>query len=89
MAKVLMYSTAHCPFCVRSRELLRRKGIDFTEIRIDELPELRDEMIAKSGQNTVPQIFINDQPIGGFDDLYALERQGKLDQMLRGNEKNE
>ncbi|KTD15061.1 glutaredoxin 3 [Legionella israelensis] len=84
MAKVLMYSTAHCPFCVRARELLRRKKIDFHEIRVDEKPELRDEMIAKSGRRTVPQIFINDKPIGGFDDLYTLDQQGQLDQLIRG-----
>ncbi len=79
-----MYSTAHCPFCVRARELLRRKGIDFKEIRVDENPELRDEMVKKSDRRTVPQIFINDKPIGGFDDLYALEHQGQLDELLRG-----
>ena len=80
-----MYSTEFCPFCVRARELLRRKGIEFTEIRIDERTGLREEMIQKSGRHTVPQIFINDQAIGGFDELYALEHQGKLDLLLRGN----
>ena len=89
MAEVLMYSTAYCPFCVRAGELLRRKGIEFKEIRVDENPELRDEMVKRSGRHTVPQIFINDQSIGGFDELYALEHQGKLDQLLRGNNNNE
>lgn len=80
-----MYSTAYCPFCIRGRELLRRKNIEFEEIRVDIQPELRDEMIKKSGgRYTVPQIFINDHAIGGCDDLYTLEHQGKLDQLLRG-----
>lgn len=84
VAKVLMYSTAYCPYCMRARTLLGKKGVEFEDIRIDEKPELRDEMIAKSGRRTVPQIFINDRPIGGFDDLHALDEQGQLDQLLRG-----
>lgn len=64
--------------------MLESKGIAFTDIRIDEQPHLRSEMIAKSGRTTVPQVFINDQPIGGCDDMYALENQGRLDELLRG-----
>lgn len=79
-----MYSATHCPYCLRAKQLLDRKGIKYTEIRVDENPNLRDEMIAKSGRFTVPQLFINDQPIGGCDDMYALERQGRLDELLRG-----
>jgi len=59
------------------------KGVDYREIRIDDHPEKREEMIAKSGRNTVPQIFINGQHIGGCDDMYALENQGKLDKLLQ------
>lgn len=84
MAKVVMYTTLYCPYCVRAKALLNKKNIEFTEIRVDMHPELRQEMIAKSGRFTVPQIFINDQSVGGCDDLYALEAQGKLDQLLRG-----
>ena len=73
MAEVIIYSTEYCPYCIKAKELLNRKNIPFTEIRVDLQPELREEMITKSGRKTVPQIFINGQPIGGCDDLYALE----------------
>lgn len=84
MAEVIIYSTEYCPYCYHAKELLKRKNVSFRDIRIDLHPELRDEMNTKSGRSTVPQIFINDQPIGGCDDLYALETQGKLDELLRG-----
>lgn len=84
MAEVIMYSTTYCPYCMRARQLLESKGVSYTDIRIDEEPAKRDEMIAKSGRHTVPQIFINGQPIGGCDDMYALEHQGRLDELLRG-----
>jgi glutaredoxin 3 len=82
MAEIIIYSTAHCPFCVQARNLFQRKGIDFQEIRVDESPEKRDEMIAKTQRRTVPQIFINGQYIGGCTDLYALDFKGKLDELL-------
>ncbi|HRD69834.1 MAG TPA: glutaredoxin 3 [Legionella sp.] len=82
MAEIIMYTTGYCPYCSRARDLFNKKGTAFTDIRIDLQPELRDEMIAKSGRRTVPQIFINGQAIGGCDDLYALEAQGKLNQLL-------
>ncbi|STX43550.1 glutaredoxin Grx [Legionella donaldsonii] len=84
MAEVIMYSTVYCPYCMRARQLLESKGVSYTDIRIDDEPDKRDEMIAKSGRHTVPQIFINGQPIGGCDDMYALEHQGRLDELLRG-----
>ncbi len=84
MSQVIMYSTGYCPYCTKAKELLNKKNVPFTEIRVDLQPELRDEMIAKSGRRTVPQIFINGQAIGGCDDLYALETQGKLNQLLKG-----
>ncbi|ARG96771.1 glutaredoxin 3 [Legionella micdadei] len=83
MATVIMYSTAYCPYCRLARELLEKKGVTYTDIRIDEDPSKRDEMIAKSGRTTVPQIFINSQHIGGCDDMYALDDQGRLDELLR------
>jgi glutaredoxin 3 len=78
-----MYCTEVCPYCVRAEHLLKRKGItDIEKIRIDLQPELRDAMIQKTGQRTVPQIFINDEHVGGYDDMAALDRAGKLDAML-------
>lgn len=83
-AKVIIYTSEHCHYCVRAKELLSRKQVAFQEIRVDLDPEQRTEMINRSGRRTVPQIFINDQPIGGCDDLYALDREGKLDRLLAG-----
>ena len=79
---IIIYSTSHCPYCVRAKELLTRKGVHFTEIFIDKDDTKRDEMIAKTNRYTVPQIFINDQHIGGYDDLYALEQSGELANLL-------
>ncbi|HCO77222.1 glutaredoxin 3 [Hydrogenophilus thermoluteolus] len=78
-----MYATHYCPYCVRAEQLLRRKGIAVIEkILIDNDPALRDEMMRVTGRRTVPQIFIGDTHVGGCDDLYALEREGKLDALL-------
>jgi len=78
--EILMYSTAWCPYCVRAKSLLERKGLAFREIRVDENPAERDIMLARSGgRRTVPQIFIGDRHVGGFDDLYALDKAGELD----------
>jgi len=78
-----MYSTQVCPFCVMAERLLTSKGVAITEkILVDKDPTLRDEMIAKTGRRTVPQIFINETHVGGFDDLSALDRAGKLDPLL-------
>ncbi|MBU2916910.1 MAG: glutaredoxin 3 [Psychrosphaera sp.] len=83
MAKIDIYTKAYCPFCVRALGLLKMKQVEFTEIKIDEHPELRAPMIARTkGAYTVPQIFIGDQHIGGCDDLMALERANKLDTLL-------
>ena len=79
---IIIYSSSHCPYCVRAKELLRRKGVHFTEVLIDENDEKREEMIAKTKRYTVPQIFINERHIGGFDDLYALDKSGKLTDLL-------
>lgn len=81
---ITMYATGVCPYCVRAEALLRRKGVTAIEkVRIDLDPERRDEMIARTGLRTVPQIFIGDRHIGGCDDLYALDRAGGLDPLLQ------
>jgi glutaredoxin 3 len=80
--KVVIYATAWCPYCIRARRLLNDKGIDYTEIRVDLEPEQRAIMINKSRRRTVPQIFIDDQSIGGYDDLVRLERARELDTLL-------
>jgi glutaredoxin 3 len=80
---VLMYSTAWCPYCMRARSLLERNGVEYLDIPVDEEPELREQMVARSGGlRTVPQIFIGERHVGGFDELHALERAGELEQML-------
>ena len=83
MAKVEMYATMWCPYCARARSLLERKGVEFTEIDIDDEPQRRDEMIRRAGGRTsVPQIFIDGEHIGGSDEMAALDRAGKLDPKL-------
>ena len=83
MAKVEIYTTSTCPFCVRAKALLDQKGSDFTEYDVTGNDEARDAMTLKAnGRRTVPQIFINDQWVGGCDDLHLLEAEGKLDKML-------
>jgi len=84
VAKVLMYLTAACPFCQSAERLLVQKGVrDVERVRVDLEPERRAEMMQKSGRRTVPQIWIGERHIGGCDDLYALERQGGLDLLLK------
>ena len=83
MAKVLMYSTAVCPYCVRAEQLLTHKGVtEIEKVRVDLQPERREEMMQRTGRRTVPQIYIGDTHVGGCDDLYELEHQGKLDPLL-------
>lgn len=82
MARVVMYTTAVCPYCVNAKKLLAQKGVTFEEIRVDREPHLRQEMMEKSKQRTVPQIWIDDLHVGGFTDLWALDRSGKLDALL-------
>ena len=83
MAKVLMYSTAVCPYCVRAEQFLKRKGVsEIEKIRVDLEPELRIAMMEKTSRRTVPQIYINDEHVGGFDDLVELDMDGKLDDLL-------
>ena len=79
MAKVVVYTTENCPYCRMAKALLSSRSISFEEIRIDLDESKRDEMLHRSQRRTVPQIFINDQSIGGYDDLAALAKSGKLD----------
>ena len=85
MQPVIMYSTAFCPFCIRAKKLLKQKGVEFEDRRVDLEPNLRQEMMSLSGRRTVPQIWIGDQHIGGCDELFALERDNKLDQLLQSS----
>lgn len=82
MPKITIYSSDHCPYCVRAKELLTRKGVSFDEVRIDLDPAAKEAMMALTNRRTVPQIFIGDLHVGGCDDLFALDRQGELDKLL-------
>ncbi len=83
MAKVEIYTTSYCPFCTRAKALLRSKGVTFEEIDVGGAPELREKMIELAGgRRTVPEIFINGQIIGGYDELRTLEYKGELDAIL-------
>jgi glutaredoxin 3 len=84
MSEVIMYTTGACPYCQRAKLLLKNKGVtDIHEIRVDLDPEQREVMMQKTGRRTVPQIYIGDSHVGGFDDLAALEHAGKLDPLLK------
>lgn len=83
MTSVLVFSSRFCPYCQRARLLLDHKQVDYEEILIDQQPERRPEMIQRAnGRTSVPQIFIGDHHVGGYDDMAALERAGKLDALL-------
>ena len=85
MPRVLMYSTAVCPYCVRAENLLRARGVtEIEKVRVDLDPGLRTEMMEKTSRRTVPQIFIGDTHVGGCDDLIALDQAGKLLPLLSG-----
>lgn len=81
-AGIIIYSTRFCPYCMRARRLLKKKGVEYTEILVGGNRELWAEMEQLSGRNTVPQIFINNEPVGGYDDIAKLDRTGELDQLL-------
>lgn len=84
MPEIVMYATASCPYCVNAERLLRNKGVaEITKIRVDLEPAKRVEMMERTGRRTVPQIYIGERHIGGFDDLYALDRSGELDGLLQ------
>lgn len=83
MSEIIIYTTRICPYCVMAKRLLNKKNATYREILVDTAPELREEMIEKTQRRTVPQIFIGDLHIGGFDELYALEQARKLDGLLK------
>ncbi|MBI1327064.1 MAG: glutaredoxin 3 [Alphaproteobacteria bacterium] len=83
MAKVEIYTWTVCPYCVRAKDLMQRKGIEYTEHNIDGDDDARAKMVERAqGRRSLPQIFINDKPIGGFDDLSALDKSGELEKLL-------
>ncbi len=82
MKNVIIYCSNWCPYCVRARQLLDSKGVAYEEISVDGKPDVRAAMAQKAGRRSVPQIWIGEQHVGGCDDLFALERAGKLDTML-------
>lgn len=81
---IVVYATGWCPYCQRARALLAKKGLEFKEIDVEDDGKLREEMIARSGKRTVPQIFIGDKHVGGCDDLLALDGSGELDRLIQG-----
>ncbi|MBH3429519.1 glutaredoxin 3 [Pseudomonas alkylphenolica] len=83
MSDVIVYSSDYCPYCSRAKHLLQSKGVAFEEIKVDGKPQVRAEMSQKAGRTSVPQIWIGNTHVGGCDDLYALERAGKLDGLLK------
>ncbi len=83
MAKIVMYTTGSCPYCVMAEKLLRAKGVaELEKVRVDLEPERRDEMMQRTGRRTVPQIYIGERHVGGYDDLAALDHAGQLDPLL-------
>ena len=82
MPQIVIYATAFCSYCRRARNLLQHKGVEFTEISVDQHPEQRRIMIQRSRRHTVPQVFIGDLHIGGYDDLARLDQRGELDPLL-------
>ena len=83
MAKIVMYTTGSCPYCVMAEKLLRAKGVaEVEKVRVDLEPARRDEMMSRTGRRTVPQIYIGERHVGGYDDLAALDRAGQLDPLL-------
>ena len=84
MTKATIYSSAICPYCVAAKNFLRNKGGEYEEVRIDLDPARREEMMARTRRTSVPQIFFGDVHVGGFDDLVAADRSGRLDEILAG-----
>jgi glutaredoxin 3 len=83
---VTLYVSDWCPYCQRAKNLLTEKQVIFDEINVDDDAKFREEMTARSNRNTVPQIFIGDKHVGGCDDLFALDRSGELDRLIRGQD---
>ena len=84
-AEITLYSTQFCPYCVRAKQLLRSKGLKYREIAVDNDMQQRQVMMQRSGRRTVPQIWVGETHVGGFDDLWRLEQSGKLDKLVAGH----
>ncbi len=82
MPEIQIYTTNICPYCMMAKRLLDKKGVNYTEINVESKPGLREKMMQKTKRRTVPQIYIGDYHVGGFDELYALDQQQKLDDLL-------
>jgi len=82
LAEVVIYRTPYCPYCVRAAMLLKAKGVPFREVDVSDDPEARERLLNQTGSRTVPQIFINGEPVGGYDDIAKLDRRGALDPLL-------
>jgi len=83
-ARITLYTKENCPFCVRAKALLARKGVDFEEIPVEGRDDLRSWLVETTGQRTVPQVFVGERSLGGYTDVAALDKDGKLDAILRG-----
>ncbi|WP_339529378.1 glutaredoxin 3 [Pseudomonas mucidolens] len=83
MSQVVVYSSDYCPYCIRAKQLLQNKQVAFEEIKVDGKPQVRAEMAQKAGRTSVPQIWIGSRHVGGCDELFALDRAGKLDALLQ------
>ncbi|MCD2452191.1 glutaredoxin 3 [Methylicorpusculum oleiharenae] len=83
MPDIQIYTSTICPYCIMAKRLLDKKGVRYIEMNVDEKPELRLEMMQRTKRRTVPQIYIDNYHVGGYDDLYALEREKKLDNLLK------
>lgn len=84
-APITVYSTQFCPYCVRAKQLLDSKGLSYKEVRVDQDPQQRQVMMERSGRRTVPQIWVGETHVGGFDDLWALDKSGRLDALVTAN----
>ena len=82
MPDVLIYTSTICPYCIMAKRLLDNKGVSYQEINVDKQPDMREKMMRETKRRTVPQIYIGDRHVGGFDELYALERKNELDSLL-------
>lgn len=84
MSEIIVYANQSCPFCIRAQKLLNAKGLSYEWIDVTGSPDLWAQMEERSGRNTIPQVFVKGQHVGGFDDLYAADQSGRLDEMLKG-----
>src|SRR6476659_268013 len=85
-APITLYTTAICPYCVAAKNFLKSKGRDWTEVRVDIDPSERERMVARTGRTSVPQIFVGNTHVGGYDEMIALHRAGKLEALFEGSE---